>query len=81
MNSLAEFFVSSVRTAFGTDLGSVFVVYYSEVFASLPTNPLQQVSELTKSSIEHMLAQKAFGTDTKVNILDKYSRLQVYEVQ
>ncbi len=71
MNSLFEFFLASMSATFRADLRSIFMVYLLKVFSSLPTYPRQQISELTKTSFQHMFTQESFGSHLKVDVLNK----------
>lgn len=71
MNALTEFFLPRVSIALWADLRSVFVVNFLKIFATLPTYPRKQISELTKSPVKHLLAKKPFCRNPKINIFDK----------
>ena len=71
MNSFAEFFFAYMSATFRANLTGVFMVNLSKVFTSFPAHPRQQISELTKATVKHLLAQKTFGSHLKVDVLNK----------
>jgi hypothetical protein len=71
MNSFFEFFLARMSATFRANLTGESMVNLSEVFSTLPAYPGQQVAELTETTIEHLFAQKTFGSHFKVDILNK----------
>ena len=71
MDSFIEFFLARMSAAFRANLTGIFVVNLSKILASFPTYPRQQIAELSKTPVKHLLTQKPFGRYTKVNVFHK----------
>ncbi len=69
MYSFRQFLLARMGIAFWTDLRGELMVNLSKIFASFPADPRQKISELTETSIEHLLTQETSGCHPEVDVL------------